>query len=97
MVTRMNLHSVSLYSKGGRARIHIPHVLLYILVFHTSMLTKSHTNCYGYDDGITQCKFSVYKMAEPHNAVCYYNDEYSLAVIVLDVKLGLSMTTLGTN
>lgn len=61
------------------------------------MLTESHTNGYGYDDGITRCKFSVYKMAEPYNAACYYYDEYSLAVIVLDVKLGLSMTTLGTN
>lgn len=97
MVTRMNPHSVSLYSKGGKTRIHISHVLLYILVFHTSMLTESHTNGYGYDDGITRCKFSVYKMAEPYNAACYYYDEYSLAVIVLDVKLGLSMTTLGTN
>ena len=42
-------------------------------------------------------KWSVHKMAESHDACFYGYDEYSLAVIVLIGKLGLTMPTFRTN
>lgn len=71
----------------------------YNLVFHISTTTASQdTNFYGYDDGFTRCSYSVVNMADSHNAVSIVTMNTSLAVIVLiGRKLGLSVTTLGTN